>query len=238
MKVICLLIRRWVITLVVVSVVIPIESVLAQKTDSIPGVTLGLLYERGYQPALAIQPFSGRLGGETLASQVEGIIARDLRYSDRFEVMDSLPESLVGDEIDYQFWDQLGAVWLLSGTLEGAGDGFVLVLELHDVVYGDIRQRGRFYIRDEMSNEFRMTVHVISDEIVNWIFNEPGMAASKIAFSRRTEDGNQEIYLIDSDGENFHRLTNYKNLTMTPTWSPDGDRIAFISRIEIGLPRI
>jgi len=238
MKVICLLIRRWVITLVVVSVVIPIESVLAQKTDSIPGVTLGLLYERGYQPALAIQPFSGRLGGETLASQVEGIIARDLRYSDRFEVMDSLPESLVGDEIDYQFWDQLGAVWLLSGTLEGAGDGFVLVLELHDVVYGDIRQRGRFYIRDEMSNEFRMTVHVISDEIVNWIFNEPGMAASKIAFSRRTEDGNQEIYLIDSDGENFHRLTNYKNLTMTPTWSPDGDRIAFISRKEIGLPRI
>ena len=74
----------------------------AQVQDSIPGVTLGLLYETGYQPALAIQPFSGRLGGETAASQVEAIMARDLRYSDRFEVMDSLPESLVGDEIDYQ----------------------------------------------------------------------------------------------------------------------------------------
>ncbi len=72
----------------------------AQVQDSIPGVTLGLLYETGYQPALAIQPFSGRLGGETAASQVEAIMARDLRYSDRFEVMDSLPESLVGDEID------------------------------------------------------------------------------------------------------------------------------------------
>ena len=120
-------------------------SPLTAQRDSIPGVTLGLLYDEEFQPALAVQPFSGRLGGESLASQVEAIIARDLRYSDRFEVMDSLPPSLVADEIeiDYQLWDQLGAVWLVSGSLEGAGSGFVLVLELHDVVYGELRERRR-----------------------------------------------------------------------------------------------
>ena len=56
----------------------------AQQLDSIPGVTLGLLYEAEFQPALAILPFSGRLGGEATASEVQGIMARDLRYSDRF----------------------------------------------------------------------------------------------------------------------------------------------------------
>lgn len=210
----------------------------AQERDSIPGVTLGLLYETGFQPALAVQPFFGRLGGEATAPQVEAIMARDLRYSDRFEVMDSLPAALVGDEIDYQLWDQLGAVWLLSGALEGAGDGFVLVVELHDVVYGEVHNRGRFPIPRNTSADFRMAVHMASDAIVEWVFDEPGMAASRIAFSRRTEDGNQEIYLIDSDGENFRQLTDYGDLTMMPTWSPDGTRLAFTSYKTTGFPRI
>ncbi len=226
------------IALVLGATLLTLEPVAAQGPDSIPGVTLGLLYETGYQPALAIQPFTGRLGGEASAPRVEAIIARDLRYSDRFEIMDSLPEALVGDEIDYQLWDQLGAVWLLSGALEGAGEGFVLILELHDVVYGEIRQRRRFPIPHDMSDAFRMAVHVASDAIVEWIFDEPGMAASRIAFSRRTGGGNQEIYVIDSDGEGFRQLTAYGDLTMTPTWSPDGERIAYISYKDAGVPRI
>ena len=167
-----------------VSVLVPVwwASPLTAQIDSIPGVTLGLLYEAEFQPALAVQPFSGRLGGETLAPRVEAIIARDLRYSDRFEVMDSLPASLVRDEIDYQLWDQLGAVWLVSGSLEGAGSGFVLVLELHDVVYGEIREQGRFPIPDAGDDDFRMAAHVAADAIIEWIYNEPGMAASRIVF--------------------------------------------------------
>ena len=217
------------------------DFVEAQEQDSIPGVTLGLLYESEFYPALAVHPFEVNPGTPRIAQEIETIIANDLRYSDRFEVMDSIPEEIVGDGIDYQLWDQLGAVWLLSGSVEpqlAGNDGFILNLELHDIVYGAIHEQGRFLLPNVESRDFRMAVHIASDQLIQWIYGEPGMAASRIAFSRRSEDGNQELYTIDSDGENFRQITSYGDLTMSPTWSPLGDKIAYTSRKGIGVPRI
>jgi len=105
----------------------------ASAQDQIPGVSLGLVYTGSYVPALAIQPFTGRFGGSGLAPEVESIISTDLRNSDRFEMLSDLPAGFVRDQVDYALWDRLGAVWLVTGTLEGAGEGYVLLLELHDV---------------------------------------------------------------------------------------------------------
>ena len=132
------------------------SSAIAQERESIPGVSLGLVYENEPQPALAIQPFTGRFGGAGLASEVAVIVGGDLRNSDRFQVMDSLPAGLVGDVVDYSLWDRLGAVWLVTGQVEGAGEGYVLILELHDVVYRRTIERGRFRIPDPADDDFRM----------------------------------------------------------------------------------
>lgn len=213
----------------------------AQVQDSIPGVTLGLLYESEFYPALAVHPFSGESDAGEIAREIETIIANDLRYSDRFEIMDSIPLGLVGEGIDYQLWDQLGAVWLLSGSVQRQATGsvgFILTLELHDIVYGAIHEQGRFLLPIREDRDFRMSVHAASDQLIQWIYGEPGMATSRIAFSRRSEDGNQELYTIDSDGENFRQITSYGDLTMSPTWSPNGDKIAYTSRKGTGFPRI
>jgi TolB protein len=197
--------------------------------DTFPGVRLGLVYESGFEPALAIKPFTSRFGGGGAEVRVEAIMARDLRYSDRFALMDSIPASLVGEGLDYNLWDQLGATWLLTGQVEGLGEGLVLVLELHDVVYAEMKERGRFPLPDPASDDFRMAVHRVSDQVVEWVFGEPGMAASRIAFSMVGGNGAQELYLIDSDGENLRRITNFGTITMSPTWHPSGEKLAYIS---------
>jgi TolB protein len=208
-----------------------------QAQDQIPGVNLGLVYSSAYVPTLAIQPFTGSFGGEGTAPAVEAIIGRDLHDSDRFQVMDSLPAGLIGDAVDYSLWDRLGADWLITGRLEGAGEGYVLVLQMHDVVYGQVKEQGRFRVPNSANPDFRMSVHRAADEIVRWATGDPGMAASRIAFTILDGDGNKDVYIIDSDGENLERVTNHGSLLESPTWSPDASKIAFTSW-KSGYPRI
>ena len=53
-------------------------------------------------------------------------------------------------------------------------------------------------------------------------------AQAQIAFVSE-RDGNPEIYVMDSDGKNQRRLTNNRDDDWSPSWSPDGKRIVFVS---------
>ena len=53
-------------------------------------------------------------------------------------------------------------------------------------------------------------------------------AQARIAFASN-RDGNFEIYVMDADGGNQRRLTNNPGNDVSPSWSPDGKRIAFSS---------
>ena len=55
----------------------------------------------------------------------------------------------------------------------------------------------------------------------------------KIAFVS-TRDGNQEIYVMNTDGSNQARLTNNTYPDVEPAWSHDGSKIAYVSRVGEG----
>jgi len=212
----------------------------AQQDDHvIPGVSLGLVYEADYLRPLALMPFFGDGAGHAAAVQAELIMGRDLRYSDRFRVLDSLPVGLAGGGVDYELWDGFGVDLVVSGQVERRGFETHLAIELHDIVYARVLERGRFAIPPPSHEDFRMAVHRAADAVVLWATGDPGAAATRIAFSMRpdADDVATEIFLVDSDGENLERLTRDLSNTASPVWAPSGDRISYTSW-KAGAPRI
>lgn len=207
-----------------------------QQPDSIPGVELGLLYSGVHRPVLAVAPFPGVAGAESVATQAEAIVRRDLDYSDRFDLMASSPPALLSAErMDYVLWDRYSVDYVVRGRVEGADGAFTLELEIHDVVYGRLLAVRSVPLPSPQAPGFRMAVHRASDAVVAAIFDEPGMAASRIAFSMRAAgSATKDLYVVDADGENLRRVSRHDLVILSPAWHPGGERIAFSSLLLEG----
>ena len=205
----------------------PLGPVVAQE----PGeVRVGLTYRPGYLPALVL-PGAGAESGalEETAARVDSILRRDLRFSDRFDMVE-VPDSLDRSSgVRYELWNGLGAQWLVTAHVSGSPEAPLLRVTLHDVVYRRLREVQAFTLPAPGEEGFRMAVHRVSDRVVRWATGEPGMAASRIAFRRKTGDGGSDIWTVDSDGRNLRRVTDDSTIVYSPAFSPDGERIAFVS---------
>jgi TolB protein len=76
------------------------------------------------------------------------------------------------------------------------------------------------------SDKIREIAHKISDDIVEILTGEKGVASTKVVFSYKTSSG-KELAIIDYDGFNFMHLTKNKRFNLFPAWAPDGKRILF-----------
>jgi TolB protein len=192
----------------------------AQDTTSRRGVRIGLTYQPGTKPGVAVLPVAGE-GGDS----VQAILARDLDYSDRVEVM-GLPGTaarsvLTGTTpgaVSYPLWKSLGAAAVVQATMTTAG----VRVALHDVAAASVMQTRDFPVTSSRTSpEWRLDVHAISDEILKWITGTRGIAATRLLYVR-----GGRVYVIDSDGEGERALTQ-SGAAVSPAWHPSGGQIAY-----------
>jgi TolB protein len=199
-----------------------------QDTTRIPpGVELETRYSVSGRRAVAVRPFGGPIPLAGAVGQIGAIVTQDLSLSDRYEMFPVPADLQTPGPVDYQAWNSLNLEFLVTGDVTPTADGFLLDVIVHDVVFGREHRRGTYALPATGSPDFRMAVHGVSDEIVQWISNQPGMAATRIAFTRLNEDATYDLLLIDSDGENLRRILGGPSQVQSPSWSPDGRRVAY-----------
>ena len=129
-------------------------------------------------------------------------------------------------EVLNQRWRAIGAQFLLTGTVVRAGGQLVVEARLVDLVSGEFAFAKRYRAGITSS---QVVAHTLANDIVQVFTGRPGPFLSRIGFiSDRA--GGPELWVMDWNGDNQKQLTKHNSLALAPAWSPDGSKIAFVSR--------
>ncbi len=176
-------------------------------------------------PSLSALPGTAANAGREL----EQTLRHDLERSGVFSLLgpDQLSVlTLTGDlAVDAEQYRSLGAAMLLQNELKIEGDKLVLEGRLVDLASRQTivgkRYRGTYDLARRMA-------HTFADEIVLFLTSKRGIAMTSLAFYS-DRDGFKEIYLMDCDGHDQRRLTAHRSISMSPSWSGQGDAVAYVS---------
>jgi len=190
-----------------------------------------LSIEKGFGEKIVVAlPLFEGIGGAVDAEKIRDVLTFDLNMSGHFtavENTDFVDETETDDRLSRRIafpeWLALGAEVLVKGKFESGLSQFSVEATVYDVGAGRSILAKRY---SGEASQWRSAVHHISNDVIEAITGEAGIALSKIAFVS-TATGAKEIYVMDYDGANRRRVTKDNLGAMYPAWFPDGGRIAY-----------
>lgn len=164
-------------------------------------------------------------GFDAQSQTVHDVIDKDLNLSGQFRIIQtSNPNQSVGA------WQQMGADSVLSGRVSRVGSQYAVSFELLDAASQGRLLLSKSYQVNE--NQLRALAHHISDEVYQKLTGERGVFSTRIAYILVQRNGDKTRYsleIADMDSSNPHSLLVSSEPIMSPTWSPDGRHIAYVS---------
>lgn len=165
--------------------------------------------------------------GERVVSQaLVSVIRADLDRSGLFKLIDA--GAPLADNITPPFEDlkTRGADAVAGGSVVLGSDGrFETRVRLSDVIKQASLGTPAYLHND---GQLRATAHRIADFIYEKLTGEPGVFSTRIAYVVKST-GRYELKIADADGSNDQAALASREPIISPTWSPDGSKLAYVS---------
>ena len=187
---------------------------------------------------VAMIPFEGN---SRVSKQLNDIMRNDLIRTGEFSILDEellLPVKIINDELVFSDWKLLGIDYLVTGTIANANNSLDISYEIFDIhKKRKVRSSKVFGI----PNQIRQLAHYTSDGIYESITGIKGIAATRLLYVNEIKDSRfisiYKLMLADSDGANEKVLLSSSEPIISPSWSPDGKRVAYVS-FETGIAKV
>ncbi len=158
---------------------------------------------------------------------VQQTIQSDLEFTDQFKILPSagFPQAKISvlSEMKFEDWAKAGTDYVAFGKF--TEEKSRVTYELHFVNIGSNQEvLAKRYLSD--AGELKVLAHSIANDLVLAMTGKKGIFLSRIAFVC-DKTGKKEIYSSGFDGTDVRQVTRIHSLSMAPSWSPDGTRIAF-----------
>ncbi len=182
---------------------------------------------------IAIVPMPYQGGGSAPATDVSAVVRADLERSGQFRALpeaDMVGRPTTGAEVDYPAWRALRQDFLVVGRVVDAAEGSYRVeYELFDVAR---QERLLGLAMTARANAMRDVAHQMADAIYEKILGVRGAFWTRIAYVTATGAGQGARYALmvaDADGYNPQTVVRSSEPLLSPAWSPDGRRLAYVS---------
>ena len=187
---------------------------------------------------VAMIPFEGN---SKVSKQVNNIMRNDLIRTGEFSILDEellLPVKMIDDELVFSDWKLLGMDYLVTGKIVNENNSLDINYEIYDIhKKRKVRSSKVFGI----PNQIRQLAHYTSDGIYESITGIKGIAATRLLYVNEIKDSQlisrYKLMLADSDGANEKILLSSSEPIISPSWSPDGKRVAYVS-FETGIAKV
>ena len=174
---------------------------------------------------LAIADFGGDPG---VARALTSVVRGDLERSGLFKMIDTRGSVLTETSNPiYADWKVRGADALAAGSIGSSSDGREEArFRLYDVNRQGVLGGSAFVTSTPM---LRAAGHRIADLIYEKLIGEPGIFSTRIAYVLKGGTARFELQIADADGQNAQAALISKEPIISPTWSPNGSNLAYVS---------
>jgi TolB protein len=187
----------------------------------------------GTRTPVAVVPFGWTGSGADAPFDVSGLIGADLHRSGRFDPIDPdkmLQHPTAGVDVDFDDWSILGVEAVIIGSIEQTGENaYKVQFRLFDVYR---REQLVGYSMPASRGTMRRVAHRAADMIYEKLTGIPGVFSTKVTYVTAKGEGRNRTFTLivsDVDGENEHVIMESGDPIMSPAWSPDSRRLAYVS---------